>query len=143
MSSLPVYSVRHSSALISEYFDDEVLVANLLEGLYYSLRFTATDVWKALDSGATMHQIESLIHQQYYTEGVDVPASLNNFIQQLQTHQLIVETATAPGAFILPPATPKKPFVEPDLTVHDDMQDLLALDPIHDVDGEEGWPVRK
>ena len=33
------------------------------------------------------------------------------------------------------------PFTRPTITVYSDMEDLLLLDPIHDVD-ETGWPVR-
>ena len=33
-------------------------------------------------------------------------------------------------------------WIAPKLTVYEDMQDLLLLDPIHDVD-ETGWPARR
>lgn len=143
MSLLTVYTVRRSSSLISEYFDDEILVANLTEGMYYSLRFVAVDLWKALETGATTEQLIALINQLYNTEGVDVQASVEEFIGQLHAYQLLADSDTAFSAFVLPAAESKKAFVQPELAVHDDMQDLLALDPIHDVDGEEGWPIRK
>jgi hypothetical protein len=47
------------------------------------------------------------------------------------------------------PAAPDDPapaeratFIAPVLAVYTDMQDLLLLDPIHDVD-EIGWPTRR
>jgi hypothetical protein len=34
-------------------------------------------------------------------------------------------------------------FTQPVLEVYTDMQDLLLLDPIHEVDEEAGWPSPK
>jgi hypothetical protein len=34
---------------------------------------------------------------------------------------------------------PKAPFAEPALEKHTDMQDLILLDPVHEVDAR-GWP---
>jgi hypothetical protein len=34
----------------------------------------------------------------------------------------------------------KKPFTDPVIEIYTDLQDLLLLDPIHDVD-DRGWPV--
>jgi hypothetical protein len=36
----------------------------------------------------------------------------------------------------------RKTWQAPELSIYEDMQDLLQLDPIHDVD-ETGWPARK
>ena len=36
-----------------------------------------------------------------------------------------------------------KPLAAPVLNKYSDMQDLLLLDPIHDVDEEAGWPTNK
>jgi hypothetical protein len=38
--------------------------------------------------------------------------------------------------------TAHAPYKAPALAVHEDMQDLITLDPIHDVD-QVGWPTRK
>jgi hypothetical protein len=41
-----------------------------------------------------------------------------------------------------PVAQAKRPFVIPSLQAYRDMQDMLSLDPIHDVEAA-GWPVPK
>ena len=54
-------------------------------------------------------------------------------------------TAPAPAAADDAPAdapAAKEPFRAPQIRAYTDMQDLLMIDPIHDVD-ETGWPVRR
>ena len=46
--------------------------------------------------------------------------------------------ATAVEPHVLP--EPQEGFVAPQLHKYTDMQELLLLDPIHDVD-QEGWPA--
>jgi hypothetical protein len=36
----------------------------------------------------------------------------------------------------------KLDFTSPELDVYSDMQEILLLDPVHDVN-KEGWPIRK
>jgi hypothetical protein len=64
------------------------------------------------------------------------------FTNSLVAHGLVTAEPTVASV----PATaldgPAGSWEAPKLTVYEDMQDLLLLDPIHDVD-ETGWPARK
>ena len=41
-----------------------------------------------------------------------------------------------------PPNAVRKPYTAPAVQKYDDLEDLLLLDPIHEVD-EAGWPVAR
>jgi hypothetical protein len=59
-------------------------------------------------------------------------------VEQLLAEGLVVEDADAPvGAS--PPAPPADALEPPALEKFTDMQDLILLDPVHEVD-ERGWP---
>lgn len=143
MDEAIVYAVRRSATIIIEHFDDEIVVANLKAGMYYSLRFTAVDIWNLLETGATLPLLESVLHQNYETTGIDIHEHIAEFVAQLIAQELIVESILESSEPVLPLGNRKSAYVKPELVVFDDMQDLLALDPIHDVDVQEGWPVKK
>ncbi len=65
-------------------------------------------------------------------------AFLGKSAADLKANDLIRDTGEGAGAFS-PPAI-QGAFAPPRLQRYTDMQDLLLLDPIHDVD-EVGWPV--
>ena len=59
------------------------------------------------------------------------------------SHELIAPSdAPPPPDAVKSPSIPRAPFHPPVLNVFSDMQDLLLLDPIHDVDAT-GWPMPK
>ena len=69
-----------------------------------------------------------------------------SIVDELSRHELIVRRRAANGnaAAPSPPASnggSASADVEPQLSSYTDMQELLLLDPIHEVD-ESGWPNR-
>jgi len=83
----------------------------------------------------------------YEGDRKEIEGAVSNFIGELQNEALISEKSSdipdehsAKG--IQEPGLSgdgKKGFVSPVLHKYNDMQELLAADPIHDVDGT-GWP---
>jgi hypothetical protein len=70
---------------------------------------------------------------------------VRNLVEELVAESLIVPLSSAPtpaSGKTPAPVEPGTPFVPPVLERYTDMQELLFLDPIHDVD-ESGWPHRK
>jgi hypothetical protein len=65
-------------------------------------------------------------------------------VGELEREDLIVPRSTANGSVDLgglveaPPAGVS--FRAPRLEKHTDMQDLILLDPVHEVDPQRGWP---
>ena len=123
---------------VSRQFDDEVIVANFETGIYYSFVGTAADIWLGLQSGATVDEIADALPTD--EGGIDVRREVENFVQTLLAESLLVprQTAQKTKAWI-PEFSPA--FARPVLDRFDDLQELLFLDPVHDV-SEEGWPSR-
>ena len=121
-----------------EAFEGETLVIHLGTGNYYSLRGSAPVVWPWLAAGYTAAEIVAAVGAG---GGADFPAALERFIASLREEKLITERAEAAALPALSCAATAEPLAAPVLECYRDMQDLLLLDPIHEVD-VAGWPNR-
>jgi hypothetical protein len=78
----------------------------------------------------------------------DIRGGVEAFIETLRRESLIVPLEGEPAKSAAVPeqeasVSEKRPdFIPPKLRKYTDMQDLLLLDPIHEVD-EQGWPIAK
>jgi len=124
----------------SKVFDDEVVVIDMVSGVYYSLRGTAVDMWTMVEAGASPAEIGAALGARYDASGETLARAADDFLGELAGLGLIVSDAAAQRATAAA-ATPaaRMPFAAPQLERFTDMQDLLLLDPIHEV-GEAGWP---
>jgi hypothetical protein len=83
--------------------------------------------------------------QSCYTGEQDcITSGVATFIDRLVAEKLIVEASELPNrkAAAQELVAGKMPFEAPVIEDYSDMQDLLMLDPIHEVD-PAGWPVAK
>lgn len=121
--------------VIYELLDDELIIANLDVGIYYSIRNSGILIWQLLVAGYSQAAIEFLFTTQYGT----IP-SLSPFISRLiEENLLIAQERTNPDPISVSwPAQFSPPLFER----YDEMKNLLMLDPIHEVD-EQGWPHRR
>lgn len=134
-------------AVVSEVFDDEIVIIHLESGAYYSLDQSSALIWELIQQGATETEIVSKIAAHYALVTESLVAVVQPFITELCREQLIIaDTAVTQacqpaGAKLTDSSfgTAKGPFTPPRLHKFTDMQDLLLLDPIHDVT-ETGWP---
>jgi hypothetical protein len=132
--------------VIFEAFDDEVVLINLDNGNYYSLNNEGIAVWSLIGQGATGREIVAALAARHHGSETAIAEAIREFLAQLQTEELILPTQGPDGhgnhTFTLPgtPESSDGSFVAPTLSRYTDMQELLLLDPIHDVD-ETGWPA--
>lgn len=128
MSSKPYRPNRLD--VIDETFDGEAVIVNLVTGMYFSLTPAATELWALLADGRSVESLAASTNAP--------PEAITQFIEQLQAESLLVDADADAG----PAATTVEIDGEPKLERFTDMQDLLMLDPIHDInlDGD-GWPV--
>lgn len=141
-------SIRYrvnSPTVIHEVIDGEAVIINLARGSYYSLDRVGADVWQALERGYSRAQVVSAIERAY--EGEGIAQAVGAVLDQMLVEELIVEQeADAGSSPEQPPAggedarpASRPAFEPPVLLTYTDLQDLLLLDPIHQVD-ETGWP---
>ena len=127
-----------------ETIDGEAVIINLDSGNYYSLVDVGSFIWGLVEKGASASEVQDLVLQTYQGNATDVDRGVQELLVQLQQENLIVP-ADETGALDLSEALPstngheKPSFNPPSLHKYSDMQELLLLDPIHDVD-DAGWP---
>lgn len=127
----------NAPAVVYEEFDNEVVVIHLNKGAYYSLESGGALVWRALQTGASPSEIAAAIQAQH-PNAEEVNQAVSGFLAELQAEELVRPVSDAPTD--ARPALPSFPaWSPPVLQKYTDMQDLLLLDPIHEVD-EKGWP---
>lgn len=127
-----------STAIIYELLDNEIILANLDSGVYYSVRGSGIPIWQLLVSGFSLDAIQNTFSNKYPNSSFD---SSVRFIQQLIEENLLIQVEeinglTPPDNLFWPPQ-----FIEPTLEKYEEMKDLLMLDPIHEVDAQ-GWPSK-
>jgi hypothetical protein len=127
--------------VIHQTLDGEVIVVNLDSGVYYSLVGSAAGVWASLEEGASAGQAVEDAVGRYDAPRQVVEAAVTRFVDELHEEGLIVEAGAEeprPAAAVADGAA-HLPFAAPVLDRYTDMQELLILDPIHEVD-DAGWP---
>jgi hypothetical protein len=128
-----------------ETIDGEAVIINLDSGNYYSLVEAGSFIWGLIDQGASASELQNRLQQTYNGDASDIDRSVQELLSQLQQENLIVPVDGAAEAVEPTQTTPssngheKPKFSAPSLNKYSDMQELLLLDPIHDVD-DAGWP---
>jgi len=127
--------------VIHQLLDGEVIVVNLDSGVYYSLLGAAAEIWAAVDGGASSEEAVDELLVRYDAPRSVVETAVRRFVAELEQDALIVAADAAEPQRTPASAngTPRLPFEAPVLDKYTDMQELLLLDPIHEV-GEAGWP---
>lgn len=134
--------LRISSAQItSEIVDGEVMIINLKNGQYFNINGSSLEIWSALQEGATRNGILRSLEDRYAADPAILASALDQLLDELKKDELISAFEGAEPA-ASPAAGEKRPFIAPILSKFSDMQELLLLDPIHDVD-DAGWPRAK
>lgn len=130
-----VYAVA-SKDIVFESFDGEAVVLDLSNGKYFGFSDSGSVVWRALSSGAGT---EALIAAATIDAAV-----LEAFVAQLVEFGLLAPSNATPQPlpddFPAVFAAAKEPL---NVSVHDDLADLIIVDPIHEVEEPLGWPAVK
>jgi hypothetical protein len=128
--------------VIHQLLDGEVIAVNLDTGVYYSLAGTAAEIWSTLEAGGSPATCTDALLMRYEAQRATVEAAVAGLVEELQQEALLVPAEAPAATSAAPPALghePKRPFESPVIHTYTDMQQLLLLDPIHEVD-EAGWP---
>ncbi len=125
--------------VIDEVFDGEAVLVNLRTGRYYALDRAASGVWERLVSAEPLEAIASALAARHGLSTEQIESGLVPFLRRLADESLIrgvdaLELSPDAGDEDLPFA--------PSLQLFTDMEDLLLLDPIHEIDLDgSGWPT--
>ena len=131
--------------IIQETFDDEIVIVDLDSGSYYSLGKCGADIWNLAEKHASVAEITAQIAASYNLETAQIASAVEALLQQLQDETLLMPLPATKNADIeysisgLTLNSSGETFQTPILQKFTDMQELLLLDPIHEVDAA-GWP---
>jgi coenzyme PQQ synthesis protein D (PqqD) len=129
----------NSPPILHETIEHETIIVNLDAGIYYSLNPAATTIWQGLDDGASIEQIVRGLAEQSGTATDEVAQSVRLLIEQLLQEELITTREDGGESAGVVPWPDDVSYEPPLLRRYTDMQELLLLDPVHDV-GVGGWP---
>jgi hypothetical protein len=136
------YYEINAPMVISEPMDEDLVVINLDNGCYYSFNKTAAQLWNQLEQGFAINQAASQMALLCESEEAQVLADFLSFVDRMLEEQLI--RACEGHSKDWPPLKNGQggPYLKPSFEKYSDMQEMLLLDPIHEV-SEAGWPNQK
>ena len=139
----------NQSNIVHQTIEGEVVIINLNTGDYYSLVNVGVRIWNLLEKTATVDYIVNVLNNEFISNGVNIAEIVTQFINELEKESLVVsleidsdEQSSTVENNSNDNNSDKLPFEIPSLQKFSDMQELLLIDPIHEVD-EMGWPQTK
>ena len=123
--------------------DNHAIIIDSSTGNYYMLNIIASKVFLYITRGATPSELSTVLSQ---VSGCpeDIQKRIEDFCTQLVNEEILniaewehFNGETDAGDFWFSEGTEFK------IDKYADMADLIAADPIHDVDEAYGWPVLK
>lgn len=142
--------------MLYETVDAETIIVNLDTGTYYDLNSTGSFILSLIERQASLDEVALALGSAYDLDAAAAARDVEALVEQLTAERLIVpsgERAAGDGGLgtaesDAPRADPassgpaaRDTYSEPGLHKYTDMQELLLLDPVHEVD-ESGWPRR-
>ena len=124
----------NSPAVVFDASADDTVIINLVSGRYFRLDAASSLAWNALVASGSRGAFASSA-----TNESDLLAYMDDMIARLVAEELIVE-APADAACANPEPWTFAGFT---LETFSDLEDILGLDPIHEVDPNKGWPTAR
>lgn len=125
--------------LAADVFDGEYIIANLDTGLYYSVQGVAVSLLNTLPF-QDYKVVVSALMEAFPENSAIIEQELSAIMKELMEQDIIqkdlMEDVAESPVWALPTVYAPGRFNR-----YADMQDLLMLDPIHEVD-ENGWTVQ-
>ncbi len=142
VETLPQHFRINRDEIAHDVIDGEVILINTLSGFYYSLRGSAVALWGEIEDGRSLDGLSDWAAGRYGLGRDAATGAVEDFVATLVADRVLLPADGPAPAGIerrTPPAAPDEPFSPPVVERFTEMQDLLTLDPIHEVD-DLGWP---
>lgn len=121
--------------------DGEAILINFDTGCYFSANETGSALLELADSGASTDTLVRGLAERCGVESSDVEAAVAAFLDNAQAEGIVVPCQANGATPSAGNGSGPLSYDAPRLEKFDDLQDLLMLDPIHDVD-QVGWPMQ-
>jgi hypothetical protein len=147
-ASKPAVFRINAPRVVYQTIDNETIIIDFDNGAYYSAEGAGAEIWEGIADHLTIDQIVRAVAQHYAGAEQEIRSGIGQFVDTLQRESLILplDEASDESRTVLEngmaEGIPSPVFLSPRLRKYTDMQDLLLLDPIHEVDNQ-GWPIAK
>ena len=137
----------NSPNIVHETIDGEAILLDLRSGNYFSLDGIGAVIWEFIDKTGNWGEVINVMVAANESQKETISNSIKSFVEDLVNENLLVQASNSKSANDVTELTEllkvaARDFKPPVVNKYSDMQDLLLLDPIHDVD-EKGWPESK
>jgi hypothetical protein len=131
----------NSPPVAIETINEETIAVNLETGSYYELDPVGSHVLDVMCRGATAIGAVDSVAGVWGVDPAETAQPVEALVTELLREEILVpdggdDAGVSPS---LPDATTARPYAPPRLSKYTDMQQLLLLDPVHEVDAS-GWP---
>lgn len=129
------HSVRLTVNRPSVIFDiqgHETVIIDLATGRYFRLNPASTDVWLRFDASASIAEVVASC-----SNADDLRPEIDAIVADLLGRSLLRPAVEADGQ---PASVETWQYSGFEIEQFTDLEDILGLDPIHEVDPERGWP---
>ena len=135
--------------IVHETIDGETILLDLRTGIYYSMDGSGCAIWNYLEKTGDREAIINILSEANTGQANSIKKTVSDFFDKLTDDEVLVENSDMDQEADPDTESLKQQliqvatsFIPPVINKYADMQDLLQLDPIHDVD-EAGWPEPK
>lgn len=135
--------------VVHETIEGETILLNLGTGNYYSIEWPGTVFWDLLAETGDAEGIRKAFLKANSDNESEMEKAYTQFIEMLLEEELVVPFENGEASTYSVDKETEEEFSKAaskleklTLNKYSDMQDMLLLDPIHDVD-EKGWPEPK
>ena len=130
--------VANTESVTSETFDEDTVLINFMTGTYFSLRGSAPFVWRLLQLPATTDRIIASV-----VEDPDIAReAVRTMLDTLVAENCVLTVQVAEADLGELPKHLEGPYTPPVIESFHDLQELIVVDPVHEVDQIDGWPHR-
>lgn len=130
--------IANTARFPHETIDGETLLIDSETGHLLLISGIGPVLWERLVAGAAAEPLVAEVASRF---GAEAGAACRSFLDALTEAQVLVRAPSASGQA----AATQWPtrFEAPALERFDDIANIIAMDPIHDVDQSAGWPRRR
>lgn len=128
--------------VVHETIDGEAILIQLETGTYYSLEGSGPEILALITHGTTRDALVTALEGRYGNGDGNLARAVNGLVDELEAEGLVEPGAASAADSALLNGVPEPSpagFRVPVLRKFTDLQELLLLDPIHEID-EVGWP---
>jgi len=134
--------VANLAAVAHEAFEEETVLINFQRGTYFSLRESAPAIWAMVQNPVTPDGMLAALNVAHGTLSSEAAAAVTGMLEKLCEEGCIVRTEGDAALPLQPVPASGGAFVFPVVQAFHDLEELIAIDPVHETHEFIGWPQR-